>query len=53
MPLLAAFLLLQVYGLPFDLPEGARRVLVVSSPGTDTFFMRTILTRVLQRRVKN
>jgi hypothetical protein len=32
MPLLAAFLLLQVDSLPLDLPEGARRVLVISSP---------------------
>jgi hypothetical protein len=38
------FLLLQVDSLPFDLPEGARRILVVSSPGADTFFVRTILT---------
>jgi hypothetical protein len=33
-----------VNSLPLDLPEGARRVLVVSSPGADTFFVRTILT---------
>jgi hypothetical protein len=44
MLLLAAFLLLQVYGLPFDLPEGARRVPFVSSPWRYTFFMHTILT---------
>jgi hypothetical protein len=31
-PLLAAFLLLQVDSLPLDLPKGARRVLVISSP---------------------
>jgi hypothetical protein len=30
--------------LPFDLPEGARRVLVVSSPDDETFFVHTILT---------
>ena len=43
-PLLAAFLLLQIHGLSLDLPEGARRVLVISSPGADTFFVRGILT---------
>jgi hypothetical protein len=32
MSLLSALLLLKVNCLPFDLPEGARRVLVVSSP---------------------
>jgi hypothetical protein len=32
MLLFAAFLLLQINGLPLDLPEGARRILVVSSP---------------------
>jgi hypothetical protein len=32
MSLLAAFLLLQVNGLALDLPEGARRVLIISSP---------------------
>jgi hypothetical protein len=42
--LLAAFLLLQINGLSLDLPEGARRILVISSPGADTFFMRGILT---------
>jgi hypothetical protein len=31
-PLLAAFLLLQIHGLSLDLPKGARRVLVISSP---------------------
>jgi hypothetical protein len=31
-PLLPTFLLLKIDGLPLDLPEGARRVLVVSSP---------------------
>jgi hypothetical protein len=31
-PLLVAFLLLQIHGLSLDLPKGARRVLVVSSP---------------------
>jgi hypothetical protein len=43
-PLLAAFLLLQINSLSLDLPEGARRILVISSPGTDTFFVRGILT---------
>jgi hypothetical protein len=32
MPLLVAFLLLQINGLSLDLPEGARRILVISSP---------------------
>jgi hypothetical protein len=31
-PLLAAFLLLQINGLSLDLPEGLRRILVISSP---------------------
>jgi hypothetical protein len=39
-----AFLLLQVNSLPLDLPKGVRRVLVISSPGTDTFFVRDIVT---------
>jgi hypothetical protein len=43
-PLLAAFLLLQVYCLALDLPEGATRILIIASPGTDTFFVRGILT---------
>jgi hypothetical protein len=30
--LLAAFLLLQINGLSLDLPEGARRILIISSP---------------------
>jgi hypothetical protein len=32
MPLLAAFLLLQVNGLALDLPEGATRILIIASP---------------------
>jgi hypothetical protein len=28
----AAFLLLQIHGLSLDLPEGARRILIISSP---------------------
>jgi hypothetical protein len=43
MSLLAAFLLLQINSLPLDLPKGARRVLVISSPGADTFFVHGIL----------
>ena len=31
-PLLAAFLLLQVYGLSLDLPEGVTRILIIASP---------------------
>ena len=31
-PLLAAFLLLQINSLSLDLPEGVRRILVISSP---------------------
>jgi hypothetical protein len=44
MMLLSALLMLEVNNLPFDLPEGAMRVLVVSSPCAETFFVRTILT---------
>jgi hypothetical protein len=42
--LLAGFLLLQVDSLPLDLPKAARRVLVISSPGANTFFVHGILT---------
>jgi hypothetical protein len=44
MPLLAAFLLLQINSLPLDLPKGVRRVLVISSPSADIFFVCGILT---------
>jgi hypothetical protein len=44
MPLLAAFLLLQAHSLSLDLPEGATRILIIASPGADTFFVRGILT---------
>jgi hypothetical protein len=43
-PLLAAFLLLQINSLPLDLPEGATRILIIASPGADTFFVRGILS---------
>jgi hypothetical protein len=50
--LLLALLLLDIDSLPLDLPEGARRVLIVSSPDDETFFVHTILTRLLHNRVK-
>jgi hypothetical protein len=37
-------MLLKVNCLPLDLPEGARRVPVVSSPDDETLFVRTIMT---------
>jgi hypothetical protein len=53
MPLLAAFLLLQAHSLSLDLPEGATRILIIASPGADTFFVRGILTWRLQMRERS
>jgi hypothetical protein len=43
-PLLSALLLLKIDSLALDLFEGARRVLVISSPDGVTFFVLTILS---------
>jgi hypothetical protein len=50
--LLPALLLLKINRLSLELPEGARMVLVDSTPDDETFFVRTILTRLLHNRVK-